>query len=331
MSDSGSDDEGGEAASAAAAAAALAAEQGSARSVELRLLGAQVTVAQDPLAGGHHATVWDGARALLALVAEDPRRQDALRGRRVLEVGAGTGALGLALARALGVCAVLTDLPLALPALRANAARNYAGALAACEPLEWGETRPAELRRLFVAGGGGGGGGGGEVGADEASEELPFDFVIGTDVVFSESLTPLLVATVAAVAARSDELFAQQRRRQGGGAAAPSRRCTVIFANEVRDLRAQAVFERAVAAHGLAPARPLRRRDLPAAWRAGKGQDDVLLVFEMRLKRRGGVGGAAAAAAGAAAGAGEGADEEREEHEAFEGGDKRAEDADGDR
>ena len=300
-----SDDEGdytaGGVGDGAARAPSSAAEQGSALAVTALLLGVSATVAQDQFAGGHHATVWDGARALLALVGADPRRQDALRGRRVLEVGAGTGLLGILLARALGCTVVMTDLPAALPALRANAASTYGGARAACEPLVWGETRPAELRRLFAAAAGGGG-----AAMEEEHKEEPFDFVIGTDVVFSEGLTPLLVATVAAIAARSDELLAQQRRAVGGATVAPSRRCTVIFANEVRDLRAQAVFERAVAEAGLAPARPLRRRDLPAEWRAAKGQDDVLLVFEMRLGRRRGAAAGASSKAGAADDAGGG-------------------------
>jgi len=304
---------------------ASAAEQGSALAVTASLLGRAATVAQDPLAGGHHATVWDGARALLALLEASPARQDALRGRRVLEVGAGTGLLGIALALALGTSGVLTDLPVALPALRANVASNYVGARVGVEALEWGEARPEELRRLFAAGGAAEGAGevdageGADNDADdddagaEARGEQPFDFIIGTDVVFSESLAPLLLATVAAVAARSDEIFQRRRRRRqqqhqqqegAAGGLPPPRRCSVIFANEVRDLRAQAVFERAAAQLGFAPVRPLKRRDLPSEWRAAKGQDDVLLVFEMRLKRRGdaapsGAEGAEGEAAGA--------------------------------
>ena len=324
MSESDSEGEGGLAAAGFAPPSASASEQGSAREVSVSLRGAAVTVAQDPLAGGHHGTVWDGARALLALIDASPRRADALRGRRVLEVGAGTGVLGLALARALGCAVVLTDLPAAVPALRANAARNYAGARVRCSALEWGATRPEQLRGLFSEREAGSAERGeaeeAEVeAAAAAAEEVPFDFVVGTDVVFSESLTPLLVATVAAVAERSDELFAQQRRRfaggaaggaagaaggEGGGAVPARRSCTVIFANEVRDLQAQAAFERAVAAHGLAPARPLRRRDLPPPWR----DEEVLLIFEMRLRGRRGAGAGAGEEAEAAEGADEGGD-----------------------
>jgi hypothetical protein len=54
------------AASGRAAPSASALEQGSALEVTVSLLGATVTVAQDPRAGGHHATVWDGARAARA-------------------------------------------------------------------------------------------------------------------------------------------------------------------------------------------------------------------------------------------------------------------------
>jgi hypothetical protein len=150
----------------------------------------------------------------------------------------------------------------------------------------------------------------------EARGEQPFDFIIGTDVVFSESLAPLLLATVAAVAARSDEIFQRRRRRRqqqhqqqegAAGGLPPPRRCSVIFANEVRDLQAQAAFERAAAAHGLAPARPLRRRDLPPPWR----DEAVLVVFDMKLRGRrsataDGAGEEAEAAVAAAADAGGG-------------------------
>ena len=63
-------------------------------------------------------------------------------------------------------------------------------------------------------------------------------------------------------------------------------------------------FERAVAAHGLAPARPLRRRDLPPPWR----DEEVLLIFEMRLRGRRGAGAGAGEEAEAAEGADEGGD-----------------------
>ena len=76
MSESDSEGEGGLAAAGFAPPSASASEQGSAREVSVSLRGAAVTVAQDPLAGGHHGTVWDGARALLALIDASPRRAE---------------------------------------------------------------------------------------------------------------------------------------------------------------------------------------------------------------------------------------------------------------
>ena len=71
-------------------------------------------------ASGDGGVVWEAATATLAHL-EATYGDCALQGQRVLELGAGTGLCGLACA-ALGASHVtLTDLPSALPLLRANA------------------------------------------------------------------------------------------------------------------------------------------------------------------------------------------------------------------
>jgi hypothetical protein len=65
--------------------------------------------------------------------------------RRVLELGAGTGAAGLA-AGALGAARVLlTDRPHLMQLLESNIVANGMGGVASAVPYEWGEPFPAEM------------------------------------------------------------------------------------------------------------------------------------------------------------------------------------------
>ena len=80
--------------------------------------------------------LWPAARALVALLEE--RRPLLAAATQVLELGAGTGACGLA-AAALGARRVLlTDKPVLLPVMRANVAANrFDGCLVECAELTW--------------------------------------------------------------------------------------------------------------------------------------------------------------------------------------------------
>ena len=96
--------------------------------------------AADPLGTG--STVWRGGDVLARALAQDPSLRALVEGKRVLELGSGTGVAGLACA-ALGARAVrLTDLPERLDLLRRNATRNRGhtvGCDVAARPLAWGD------------------------------------------------------------------------------------------------------------------------------------------------------------------------------------------------
>ena len=132
---------------------------------------------------GAGAVVWEAAEATLAYL-ESAFAPTGLQGKAVVELGAGTGVIGLACA-AMGARVTLTDLQTALPLLRANAEQNYATTRAhhnitrRLEPIEikalpWGEPLPDGLRA---------------------------DLVIACDCVYQPSVYKHLAATIAALGA----------------------------------------------------------------------------------------------------------------------------------
>jgi len=109
------------------------------------------------------STVFHGATRLAEhMVRCIPPRE--FRGKRVLELGAGTGITGLT-AALLGAAVTLTDLPVLLPVLQANVEANQAavaasgGTVRACA-FSWGDALPGELG------------------------EVPFDYIVMADVVY---------------------------------------------------------------------------------------------------------------------------------------------------
>ncbi|KAM9361620.1 EEF1A lysine methyltransferase 3-like [Symphorus nematophorus] len=89
---------------------------------------------------GVAAPVWEAALHLCNYLEHQSVE---LRGKRIIELGAGTGVVGILAAR-LGAVVTLTDLPLALPQLQFNVSANmpssgWPTSLPTVLPLSWGE------------------------------------------------------------------------------------------------------------------------------------------------------------------------------------------------
>lgn len=113
--------------------------------------GHEVVIEQEFSGAEEGAVIWDCARCLLAHIVRSPVSDP--RGSRVLEVGSGTGVVGLGLAPLGAKAVTLCDKPSQLPLIRRNVLHN-APLLADC-PVEvaslvWGptwETESSEIAR----------------------------------------------------------------------------------------------------------------------------------------------------------------------------------------
>uniref|UniRef100_A0A8C3UQ07 EEF1A lysine methyltransferase 3 n=1 Tax=Catharus ustulatus TaxID=91951 RepID=A0A8C3UQ07_CATUS len=114
---------------------------------------------------GPAGAVWEAALSLCRFLGEQNLE---LAGRRVLELGAGTGIVGIFTAM-LGAEVTLTDRPPALPQLRENARRNFPGGA--------GEPRVRALRW----------------GRDQHRFPPKFHLILGSDIVYDpRAFAPLL-------------------------------------------------------------------------------------------------------------------------------------------
>lgn len=121
---------------------------------------------------GVAAPVWEAAIHLCGYLEEQSVE---LRGKRIIELGAGTGLLGILAAR-LGAVVTLTDLPVAITHLKANVSANTpsSGWPSACPtvcPLSWGE--------------------------DHLNFASDWDMVLCADIIYLPETFPLLVETLA--------------------------------------------------------------------------------------------------------------------------------------
>ncbi|XP_003561244.3 protein-lysine methyltransferase METTL21D [Brachypodium distachyon] len=149
--------------------------------------GRRVTLLQSPssfmaASGVTGAVVWDSAVVLakfLEHAAADTGALKGLRGGRALELGAGCGLVGI-VAALLGARVVATDLHDRLRLLAKNIEQNldssscWGGGSAQAAELVWGDEDP--------------------VLDDDGSHD--FDFILGSDVVYSEEAVDPLVATL---------------------------------------------------------------------------------------------------------------------------------------
>ena len=144
--------------------------------------------------------VWESAFCLAQLLQRDGGKR--VRGKRVVELGAGAGLLGMSAAKLGAESVLLTDHPSAMPLLRRNVARNFpfpddtdtAVANArrrkrtprvSCLPLDW-----LDANHLSAVLG-------------TAKEEGPFDVALAADVVFAKHLVSPMLRCVAAAMSRA--------------------------------------------------------------------------------------------------------------------------------
>ena len=131
--------------------------------------------------------VWESAFCLAQLLQRDGGKR--VRGKRVVELGAGAGLLGMSAAKLGAENVVLTDHPAAMPLLRRNVARNFPNddernatdgvfkpPNVSCLELDW--QNESHLRSVLNVSDDGRG---------------PFDVALAADVVFAKALVkPLL-------------------------------------------------------------------------------------------------------------------------------------------
>lgn len=157
--------------------------------VLFEVLGYQLQFSQDPNSKHLGTTVWDASMVLVKYLEKNCRKgrfcPSKLKGKRVIELGAGCGVAGFGMAL-LGCDVVSTDEVEVLPLLMRNVDRNTSrimqmnpdsdriGSITAAE-LSWGNKD--HIRAL----------------------DPPFDYIIGTDVVYAEHLLEPLLQTMLAL------------------------------------------------------------------------------------------------------------------------------------
>eukprot|EP01090_Pellita_catalonica_P005771 TRINITY_DN15_c0_g1_i1.p2 TRINITY_DN15_c0_g1~~TRINITY_DN15_c0_g1_i1.p2 ORF type:complete len:235 (-),score=32.89 TRINITY_DN15_c0_g1_i1:933-1637(-) len=117
--------------------------------------------------------VWDTAIAFTKYL-ENRFNKDYWKGKKILELGAGCGLVGIVLGVA-GAKVILTDLPEALPHLKQNANKHPAADIAVAE-LKWGEQ--SSLRKF---------------------SNTHFDMIVASDILWLEHLVHPLIQTLKAL------------------------------------------------------------------------------------------------------------------------------------
>eukprot|EP00191_Tetraselmis_sp_GSL018_P008901 CAMPEP_0177608816 /NCGR_PEP_ID=MMETSP0419_2-20121207/18690_1 /TAXON_ID=582737 /ORGANISM="Tetraselmis sp., Strain GSL018" /LENGTH=335 /DNA_ID=CAMNT_0019103565 /DNA_START=24 /DNA_END=1031 /DNA_ORIENTATION=- len=145
---------------------------------------------------GPGGVVWDCGVALgQCITAGWPLR---LQGRRVLELGAGTGIAGI-VAAICGAHVTMTDLPSIVPSIKANIDRNkllmLSGGSASAEPLDWGGATPLPRAR----------------GADASA----WDVIIGADLVYSADAVAPLAELLWRLGKESSPVFLMVHKSRG--------------------------------------------------------------------------------------------------------------------
>ncbi|XP_029989341.1 EEF1A lysine methyltransferase 3 [Sphaeramia orbicularis] len=138
---------------------------------------------------GVAAPVWEAALFLCSYLEEQSVE---LRGKRIIELGSGTGLVGIMAAR-LGATVTLTDLPVALPQLQANVSANMPSSGWPCAsptvlPLCWGE--------------------------DHMNFPSDWDLVLCADIIYLRETYPLLVETLAHLCHSGSVVYLSSKMRR---------------------------------------------------------------------------------------------------------------------
>nr|ACG46925.1 tumor-related protein [Zea mays] len=157
--------------------------------ISLEVMGHQLHISQDPNSKHHGTTVWDASMVFVKFLEKNSRKgrfcPSKLKGKRVIELGAGCGLAGFGMAL-LGGDVTTTDQAEVLPLLMRNVERNRSwisqsnpdsdsvGSITVAE-LDWGNKEHIK------------------------AVEPPFDYIVGTDVVYSEHLLQPLMETITAL------------------------------------------------------------------------------------------------------------------------------------
>lgn len=161
--------------------------------IQFEVFGEQLHIAQDPNSKHLGTTVWDASMVFVKFLEKNCRKgqfsPSKLKGKRVIELGAGCGLAGFGMAL-LGCDVVATDQTEVLPLLMRNVERNTVrikqanvenpysvsfGSIQVAE-LDWGDEQHI------------------------AAVDPPFDYIIGTDIVYVEHLLEPLLKTILSLA-----------------------------------------------------------------------------------------------------------------------------------
>eukprot|EP01094_Clydonella_sp_ATCC50884_P003656 TRINITY_DN12792_c0_g1_i1.p1 TRINITY_DN12792_c0_g1~~TRINITY_DN12792_c0_g1_i1.p1 ORF type:complete len:242 (+),score=83.26 TRINITY_DN12792_c0_g1_i1:111-836(+) len=150
------------------------------RALSFASLGVRVRLHEDP-SSGVAGSVWESAAPVLNHILRlEHECNGYFKGKRVVDLGSGTGIVGLLLAH-LGAHVVLTDLQSQLPLLRWNAQQNFADPALrpAVAELTWGES------------------------TDEFTGEhgSGWDIVVASDCIYNTRHAPALLSTIGVIAA----------------------------------------------------------------------------------------------------------------------------------
>lgn len=156
------------------------------RELQFDFLEHPLQIREDPSSYYNGTTVWDAGKVLAKYFEHNKRKFDT-KEKRVLELGSGCGLVGLCLGL-LGFEVVLTDCAEALDNLQENVRRNCSlipqlSERVCVEEFVWGSD-PTEI-----------------------GLHVPFDLVVGSDVVFNEASVPLLIDSIVRCSNHHTKIF----------------------------------------------------------------------------------------------------------------------------